>query len=569
MGRQIDKIQDYTFRKNSSAFFRLLTVGMLVLCLYCAPVSALETFLYVGYPDSGRVYRVTTSDENQFPVGYLFAAGPAEAFFVDQLKNFRLMKSSPAETFKPVSENIYRQVFAGTALAADWGNGHAQHQDQRSLISPDEAGKAVFRPTGAPFSAGLGQPAVEEIAKASLQTGECESVAGKNWYRIPNASWYQTWFSREDQHRPSYKIYFDVWEKGESVCVESFWRGYHPGKALERTAAICVDKRFRRAQINGAMELINRDNEIGELPYFGGKSFLHIPAGKAGEGDLLVYNWAGKDPGNFFLNGQHCDEQPVVESKTANRRFAGCGFTPGGTRRIYVMGTDILQMWLQSTGMEADQAECTQAVFAFFPDNLRTMAVVYSARQNCVYRFFIDEANGGKIMKPEVISVKIKPCSIYLDAYGNLYLATIEKRPEAFSNPEDYVAGFETLEYSGNKALQTNLHDELAISKNMHLKRDIAGRLVFSQTSNAALYVVNAGQSELNWLGNVFLDKTYFSRNFSFKNISENELSGSITDVLKIAKKPENTITEINGDVPGFPDQFREPMSLFISVYQD
>lgn len=564
-----DKIQDSYFCRNGRFFLRLLASSLFLFILFCAPASAFEAFLFIGYSDSGRVYRITTSDENQFPVGYAFAAGPAEGFFVDQLKNFRLLKSSPAVTFKPVTDYIYRQVFDGNGFAADWGYGHAQYQDQRNLINPDGSGRPVFRPTGAPFSAGPGELVADDIAMSSLQKGECEIVNSKKWYRIPNGSWYQTWFTCEGKERLSYKIYYDVWETGESACLESLWRGYTPGKVLERIAAISVDKRFRRSQVDGAMELINRNSEVADLTCPGGKSSFHIPAPQAGEGNLYVYSWTGEEVGTFFLNGQRCDEHPVFESQAANIRFAGCGFAPEGTHRLYVMGTDVLRSWLQATGTEAEQAECTQAVFAPFPEVMQTVVFVYSAGQNCIYRFVIDESKSGKVTKPEIINLKFKLASIYADAAGNLYLATVEKRPEAFLKDEDFAAGFETLEYKGLQEQQVKIHDEEEIRKDMQIKRDYSGRLIFSQSSNAVLYVIYAGQSEFNRLGSVFLDKTYFSREFAFKNVSESELSGSATDVLRIAKKPENSLTDCIGDVPGFPDQFREPTNLLISVFQD
>lgn len=547
----------------------LAAAAIIAAGLFCAPLHAFEVFLHVGYQNSAQVYRIVSTDEHQNPVGYMFEAEPADAFFVDRMKNFRFLKGHSEDTFKPVTGYIYRQVLDGTGVAADWSNDHSQHQDQRAQISPDEEGRPVFRPTGAPFSSGPGQPVTEGIAMAALQPGECEAVVGKKWYKIPNASWYQTWFSLPGQARPSYKIYLDVWEEREYGCVESIWRGYPPGKVLERPVGTCLEKRFRRAQISGAMELIDRDSQSLELLKFGGRSMFHLPGTRPGEGELFVYTWAGNSPGRFFVNGHFCVDSPVFESQAADQRFAGCGFSPAGARRLYVVGTDILQVWLQASGIEAPLAECSKVVFTPCSNILRTGIFVYSEPENRLYCFTMNDSADGVMPRPRIIELNFKPASLNADINGDLYLTAIEKSPRTLESAADFIAGFETLEHSINASYTAAPLKEEELARQLDERKDVEGRMVFSQTGNAVVYVLKKGQANPERLASVFLDKTYFSRGFNFKNVSERELYGSIADVLKIAEKPENGVTELKGDVPGFPDQFREPANLFTSVFSD
>lgn len=536
--------------------------------LLCSMVMADEAYVLLSYPESSKVYRVTTSDEIQLPTGYMFACEPAEEFYVDTLKNFRLLNSVKNEEFMPTPGFIYRQVFDDSAQAADFGSGHAQHQDSRGLIKENQSARPVFRPLGAPFSAGTGKLVNESLALASLMGNECELVPGKNWYQIPNSSWYQSWLRQEKNKQPSYTILFDSWEERKMSYVESFWRGYIAGKALERSVGTFSEKRLQRARVDGAMEIIGNDREIREVMRSSGRATFHVSSPVPGEGELYFYTWLGSGSGKLFMNGKKAVVSIATESRDKYRRFAGLSYGHLNEKRVHVIGSDIVQKWMRLRGMPSEDVDCSQAAFHFDEVNKHLIAFVYSASHACIYRFVIDETNNGEVIGCEKIGLAFQPQSMTCAKNGNLYLTTLEVVPADFASNESMIVGFEALHIDADAA-NSQARTEEEINSQLDVKRDQKGLLVFAQTHYANLYILGAGQKELTKAGEIFLDKEYVCCDFFIKSASNKEMIGGIAEILKLASSKGNSMSKIRRDVPGFPDQHRRPERVLASVYEN
>lgn len=548
---------------------QLFSIGIAAFCSFCAPVYAGESYLYLGFKDVGKVYRLTSSDQNQLPTGYVFACeSDADAFYVDQLQNYRFLKCSIDGEYRKVPGFIYRQVFDGLATDADWGQNHAQHQDQRSMLIPDAQNQPVFRPTGAPFSSGTGQLVTEGVAFAALEQGEFESTAGKKWFRIPNGSWYQTWFQTLNHPRPSFKIYYDRWEESDFICRESIWRGFVPGLILERQVAHGRSTRLVRAQIDGAMEIMPGKEKVAELVGLHGFSAFHQPGFTSGEGDLIVHTWSGKDSGRFSLNGNPHEEKPVFASQAADRRFVGI-LAGGNANFIAVMGTDILHTWLKACQYEAPQAECTGAAFLTATDASVNRVFVYSKPDDCIFCFSIGHEVSDQIELVRTIKLPFAVRAMTVDKSANLHLAAVEMVPVSFESRENLATGFESLQINEEQAILGDEQlSEDEFQKRKAIKRDFSGRFVFSQTGNAVLYVIYDGQTTPVKIDQVFLDKKFFARDFLIKNQSLKDLNIGISELLDMAEKPGNSLAEMHDDVPGFPDQYQQPQKVLIAVSQ-
>ena len=536
--------------------------------LFCsAPAAAVESYLYLGFSDAAAVYRVTSA-RPEFPTGYVFEADKGVAhFIVDPLRNYRFVKMTSNESFKKSSGYIYRQVFDGLADEADMGKGHAQHQDKRSQLVPDAAGQPVFRPVGAPFSAGHGQLVTEGMAMAAIENNEVERLSDKKWFRIPNGSWYQTWFPVSEQSPRSYKIFYDSWEERPFSCVESLWRGFNPGLIFERQVGTGVDRQLVRAMTDGAMEVLADSQHAAKILQYGGCAVFHESTPGNAEGNLLVHTWAGRTPGHIFINGEPYSEPPAFVSQDATRRFIGMKMT-GYARQIYILGSDILRDWLTAAGSADTVAECSDAVFVNIDGGDKATVFVYSAPQRKIYRFVLDGFGGVKLEK--AFDPGFEVGAMHADSQGNLYLATIEKVPAVFAADEDYVAGFESMQIDEDENQQPdeNISEE-EIQQHMRIKRDLSGRLIFSQTAFATLYTVGNDDTLPVQLGRVSLNKTYAARDFTFPSTSLKEVYINIADLLKFAEKPGNTLGEPYENVPGFPDQYRQPEKIAISVVAD
>ena len=553
-----------------NSFARLITAATLVYSAFCAPAGAFESYMYLGYKDTGKVYRLSTGDQNQLPTGFIFACDPgAEAFMVDKLRNYRFLNLVPDGEFIRTPGHIYRQVFDGLAVDADRGrHGHSQHQDQRDGLIPGSAGQPVFRPAGAPFSAGPGHPVGDAIARAGLSEGEYAPVEGRNWYKIPNGSWYQTWFPVEQPASESYKIFYDCWQEQKFFCHEAIWRGFVPGKVFERTAGNGTSRRFVRVAIDGAMEKLSDKGYGPEIENRPGFAFYHDRSGSTGEGDLLVHTWTGADAGLFFINGEPTSFQPVMASKSPSSRFVGMNIS-GSSRSIYVVGTDILQSWLRDNNIDQTTGECSLAVFCNVDEGRQTRVFIYSAPEKKIYCFSLNENGILKARYLKTIVPELPVQAMHADGSGNLYIAGVEMSPPALADSADFAAGFESLQINEEAAMLGETLSEDEFQKKLNVRADLTGRIIFSQTGNAVLMMVYEGDSIPVTIGRAFLSKKYVARDFSLKNQSLKELHLPPAELLRLTEKPGNTLAELQGNVPGFPDEFVQPEKLLISVHEE
>ncbi len=553
-----------------SSFARLLTAATLIYTTLCAPAGAFESYLYLGYKDAGKVYRLSTGDQNQLPTGFIFSCDPgAEAFTVDKLRNYRFVSLVSEDKFIKSPGYIYRQVFDGLAADADRGrHGHSQHQDQRGSLIPGAEGQPVFRPAGAPFSAGPGHPIADGIARAGLSEGEYAPVEGKSWYRIPNGSWFQTWFPVEQPASESYKIFYDCWQEQNFYCQETIWRGFVPGRVFERKAGSGTSRRFIRVAVDGAMEILPDTVDRSEMESRPGFACYHDRSGAIGEGSLLIHTWNGADTGNFFINGEPSSFQPAVASKAPAARFVGMNVS-GSSKRIYVVGTDILHDWLRENNIEQPNSECSLAVFCNVEEGRQTMVFIYSAPEKKIYCFSLNENGALKASYLKTIVPELPVQAMYADSSGNLYLAGVELTPSVFDSQDDFAAGFESLQINEEAARLSETMTEEEFQKKLNIRSDLTGRIVFSQTGNAVLTMVYAGDSIPVTIGRAFLNKKYMSREFVFKNVTLKDLHLPPAELLRLTEKPGNTLAELQGNVPGFPDEFIQPERLLISVHEE
>ena len=552
-----------------SSFARLITAATLIYTALCAPAGAFESYLYLSYKDTGKVYRLSTGDQNQLPTGFVFACDPgAEGFVVDKLRNYRFVNLVREGEFVRTPGYIYRQVFDGLAVDADCGRyGHSQHQDQRSTLIPGADGQPVFRPAGAPFSAGPGHPVGDGIARTGLSEGEYAPVEGRNWYKIPNGSWYQTWFPVEQPASESYKIFYDCWQEQNFFCQESIWRGFVPGRVFERRVGSGTSRRFIRVATDGAMEILADAGDLSKMESRPGFACYHDRSGTIGEGSLLVHTWTGTDAGAFFINGESSSFQPAITSKSPLARFVGMNVS-GASRRIYVIGTDVLHEWLRENNMEQAGAECSLAVFCNVEELRQTRVFVYSAPEKKIYCFGFNENGVLKASYLKTIVPGLAVQAMHADSYGNLYLAGVELSPSELVTTADFAAGFESLQINEEAAIMGETLSEDEFQKKLNVKSDLTGRIVFSQTGNAVLMMVYEGDSVPVTIGRAFLNKIYMSREFCFKNQTLKGLHLPPDELLRLTEKPGNTLAELQGNVPGFPDEFVQPEKMLISVHE-
>jgi hypothetical protein len=163
---------------------------VIVFCFFVASTAteAAEIFLMLSFRDSGKVFRVKTDYERLRPIGLFFDCDRADGFYIDNLKDFRMLSFKSPESFAPVKTTLFRQVFDGQISLADSGGKTSLHQDQRNQLIKGSVARPVYRTVGAPLSCGPGRKISVRPNSGDFAKDELEILPEHNWYQIANSA---------------------------------------------------------------------------------------------------------------------------------------------------------------------------------------------------------------------------------------------------------------------------------------------------------------------------------------------------------------------------------------------
>ncbi len=566
---------------------KILFVILFVL-FFSSSIKAENVFADINFEKTNEIYRIKTEDESIYPVGLAYLNEHSSlAYFIDIINNHRFIykKVGVNEDYKTLSNNICRQVFDGSPKEADRGRqGNPSCFDSRDEVISGEKGKLIYRPVSVAFSGGLGNKIEESKALKELALNECEVINNKNWYSIPNGSWYQTWFAASSPTNISYDIFYDRWEEKYDYFIEEIWRGDSLYKAFERNAALLSSKRLLRAKVDGALEKFE-DSELKlvmELPYK--TSFFMLPGRINKESKFGCYYWYGNDSGQFFISGSKTSIQPIYESKDADNRFACYGTAITGVRKYYILGTDILKQWLKNYGFPNEKAECSNVAFVALENSLKSMIYIYSRPENCLYRFIINEEKSVEIGLPKKINVDFKIAAMTVSEKGSLYITPeiiVKPKPE-LDNMEGIEMETSVVTYQDNNAsIKKSLEkiedkdwnsdsDEAFNARSQMLNLltcDADCLLILSRAYYQHFYELPFGNDKFDKLDyELFVGKEFFSCKLSFKNISVGKLNGNLESLMFESKKPGNHANQIEYGAPGYVNSLRIPKRIYLAV---
>ncbi len=537
---------------------------LFVFCFFVAftAADAAEIFLMLSYKDSGKVFRVKTDYERLRPIGLFFDCDPADGFYIDNLKDFRMLSFKSPETFVPVRTTLFRQVFDGPVNLADFGGNSSQHQDQRDLLIRDSVAKPVFRTLGAPMSCGPGRKISVRPNNDDFAPAEVEILKDHNWYQIANSSWYQTWHKNSDG---SYQIFFDEWQEGQAKVVETLWRGQNPAYAASRPIHHFPEKRLLRAITDGTLEIVEgfeKSFAVASSPKR--ISWAFDPGFQLDKGRLVVYSWSDDRPGSYSFVNHQSRPKLLVESRDAESRHIG--FTNDG---IMVIGNDIVKNWLKQ-GVYAKDAEnltCDLAAFYKVYSENRVKVAVFSKGENNLYIFTFDEESTKVAANPYKIKLPVKPEAMCFDIAGNILFTKMKEAENLFFPEVEPGYGVETLQFKNVDSL-AEFDEEKGRYVEVKMPEKIVGLIVFSKQYQQELFALEPELNEFTRINDVNLGKKYFYREFTLNKPPEDLLNFNYQQVTDLARKPENILSELKSDVPGFPDQFKKPEKVFIGFYQ-
>ena len=557
---------------------------LFVLNCFFSPVYSEEVCAGINFEKAQEIYRIKTDNESISPVGwFLSSENQICGFFIDIIKNYRFIyREKESETdYEPLTGNIYRQVFDGNLSESDMGRaGHQTCYDSREGIIPGENGKVVYRPATAAFSAGTGNKIDKAKAEEELIPNECEVIENKNWYEIPNGSWYQSWISVSSGTNHSYDIFYDRWDEKKDNYLEEVWRGDSYSKAFDRIVGIVPLKRLLRARVDGALEEVENGKLKPVLDISYKSSFYMLPGSFNRESKVGCYYWYGTQKGNFNLEGAKVDIDPIYESLEPDSRFICYGTAITGIRKYYILGTDILKEWLKKYSFPTEKCECTNIAFVALEDVFKTMIFVYSKPEDCIYRFIIDEDNDIQVGLPKKIKVDFKISAMTVGKKGILYLIPeIETKAKPDINNLDGIDMETCIVLSSDKEApviknhgdaESNENYEERVKTLNLLTCNADCQMILSRAYYQRFYELPFGSDEFKKLEyELFLGKEYYSCKISFKNIKMSKLDGNLDLLLEESKKPGNLVNQIEDKVPGYDNTFRKPKSCYLAVYNE
>jgi hypothetical protein len=521
---------------------------LLILLLLFGPPAARAEDVYVlfNYPEKSEGHLVYARFGPSSPYGRIFSAPPASDFYIDEQGRFRLLYTRRANTFKTADKSLFRQVFDGLPVLADSGTqGYAQHQDQRDTLIAGHSGRPVFRSRGAAFSPGPGFMVSLAVAMPGLENGEIDILPDKNWYELPNASWYQTWFKKVDNGHSSYMIYYDCWEQRDVVFYDAVWSGF----PVEKTDAVKVgsvyDYRLRRAIVDGAMELIaNRPqpevvlNLTSQIALCRNYELNVQPV-------TAIYSWYNNAPGKVSTLGWAPDLKMAEESRHQSRRFP----MQLGSDRLLVMGTDILHAWLRAGGLPPVGSECS--LCAGVPAGPGRHAIlVYSAPDNAIYRFYLNDENVVDFKQIGRFKPAFAPVSMTGDDEGNLLTGSFSTSPAEMNSPESLLMSVEAI-------------DLLPSSSDDNTTR---GTILLAQQYYFNLYRLSPENGETVWLSRINVGRHLYQCDFSIAQQAQ-ALTSDVRELLRLAQQPGNHLSlPVRLDEERQPGQFIMPDQVLLAL---
>lgn len=551
--------------RKTSKIWSFFILSAILLILLSPPVNAREVFLYLGFSEIGKVYRVVTDYEMRRPVGYFFDATPVEAFYVDKFKDFRMLRLGEEHEQGMIDMKLSRQVFDGSIADADLGNGTLQHDDQREVLIKGSKAVPVYRSPGAPLSCNTGKKIPYTPDLKEFCPGEVKVFSGKKWYEIPNGSWYQTWNTIAEPKGSSYLIFYDQWNRFTAEVVESFWRGEKPGLVMEEKSGAIEKRKLLRATINGAMEVIAEfDRPVVVAENREKFSWYFDPGDSLGKGNLVFYSWFGAKAGKMTINGEQSSFKIQDESRCDKIRFPWAGAGRG-----LVVGCDVVEKWLKKSGNENSQRiDCTLASF-YVAKAMNSLSVaVYSSNNSSLYEFRFEQMKLGSPSLIRKTELMFTPDALFYDMGGNLLMAAHEQEENTFFPDLEPGYGVETIRFDSSTS-PGGFSDSGEKLVNPVVPAKLSGKIVFSKGFRESVYVLERDEPSVKFLNSVRLNKEYFYREFKLNNPPQDVFSTGYAEILLLARKPGNSLSKLQKNAPGFPDEHVKPEKVFLGFFQE
>lgn len=425
-----------------------------------------ECYLLIGQGPAAMkgVFRLNNPEKDKYfdPSKHLFTPNNTFSFAVDLDRNIYTFTEEVEAGFKLLSSKLKRQVLDGvSADHSDWGYHAYFHYDHRSWGRGDAvyrvgpAGRTVRGSGSRPKSAGPGT-SISAPAGNPLPsfTGALtlNKYDGRNWYEIPNGSWYSSWKTAGAVHGFStFYVVFGDKEEGKAHNWKLFtWKPNDPNfdapvytNTVGTVVATSYDKKITRQIFAGCLDGCGGASGSGsgvadEMT----NDLAFMPPIKSQPSRTYFYSRPKYQSGaEITLNGAKYTPaagNPLIGlPDNTDTLWIGVSMRNVNSDYVYTLGTSVIKDWYkQATGVNAPAMNISAVAVSNQWNQEGGIVFAYDQSGKMVYKFERKEKSGAPISKERYQAIPVsgilstigaKPNSVIddikADGFGNMYFA--------------------------------------------------------------------------------------------------------------------------------------------------
>lgn len=457
------------------------------------------------------------------------------------------------------TEPLYRQVIDDgvTARVADYGQHAWIHYDHRSWKTRADGTSCanVYRtgPAGRNIkgnstsnwsgfkSAGPGTPATKPAGytlPAMTGSAQCDEYSGKQWYTIPNESWYSSWRQGNASGNSISKFYFvfgdrvDVkyhnfnlytWNPRDNTIdtpdysnvVGSVVAQTKEEKVSRNVYAGCLDG-CGGASGSGSAEAASKLNDIAFQP----------PLKTQPSRTYFYQRTAGKTDYEVKMNNNNYNPvsgNPLIGRPASTDTFWLCiSLRNSATDYVYCMGTSVIKDWYeQAFGSAPSNMNITAVTVSNQWSQDGGIVYAYDKANKKIYKFERKENEGAPISKERFLALDLTKIlseigansnmeldDIKADGFGSLYFALSHPAksvsaydPRSHFKPNDCIHVHESSHDTEKKETIFNMVYCQEYGKKVYQRDYLTGDVKLIGTKNYATryYTVSGKVTDAGW----------------------------------------------------------------------
>jgi hypothetical protein len=536
-----------------------------------------ECYLMIGEgPASMRgIYRLNNPEKEKTytPPNYLFRPSNSFGFAVDLLRNIYTFSEEISPGFRLLSNKLKRQVLDSvSANHADWGYHAYLHYDHRGwgrgsnlyrvgppgrdivgnarnvsrTIRSNGPGRAIPTPAGNPLPKITGATALGVYP-------------GRQWYEIPNGSWYSSWYARRavGRYRTFYQVCGDK-EEGQP----HYWKLYtwtpnninadRPSyrRTTGATVATSYDKRINRQVFAGCLDGCGGSHGSGSAvaePMYNDVAFM--PPIKGNPSRTYFYS-RPQTNSNYEITLNNSNYNPGSSNpliglpQNLDTKWIGVSMRNATTDFVYALGNSVIEQWYrQVTGSSARMNISAVAVSNQW-NQKGGVVYAYDKTDKIIYKFVRWERDGTPVSNERFqffpmqdILAKIGAVSsseiddIKADGFGSLYFA--------LSHPSKSIYLYDPTEhFELNDAIHLEIDPPAPGST-----EDPTAFLVFRQDYGKAVFQRDIYDGKIEEIGKKNYAEIYY-------NVAIRAPKACLDELIAAGPFPHNQVARILASYP-------------------